>query len=192
MEQLNFNYFRRILYTLSVLLFVFQASALDTKRFDAPPPSRGQYLAFAKPSTLRYGTSPLPVDRRKLIVTPISQITVTTVIQENNASVKSTETGFPLYPVADTNSSSPIRPTAKLFQNLPNVAPPVALPLSDPFEEVNSLGINSTDELLQVFESSTFPSPRSNIQDIPFVPPYTVAPDNMRVSSGATYQRRQR
>ncbi|MDG1326491.1 MAG: hypothetical protein P8P49_12065 [Opitutales bacterium] len=192
MEQLNFKHFRRTLHILSVLFFVFQVSALDTKRFDSPPPARGQYLAFSKPITLRYGTSQLPVDRRKLIMTPISQITVTTVTRENNESENSIDSGFPLFPSPDKNSSSQIRPTAKLFQNLPNVAPPVALPLSDPFEEVNSIGINSTDELLQVFESSTFSSPRSSIQDIPFVPPYTVAPDNMRVSSGATYQRRQR
>ena len=76
MEQLNFNYFRRTLYTLSVLFFVFQASALDTKRFDAPPPARGQYLAFTKP--LLFGMElPRPVDRRKLIMPPTTNVSDT-------------------------------------------------------------------------------------------------------------------
>jgi len=192
MEQLNFNYFRRTLYTLSVLFFVFQASALDTKRFDVPPPARGQYLAFTKPITLRYGTSTPPVDRRKLIMPPTTQVSVTVVEKESNSSTSTQANDFPLFNPENTSTGAPDRPTVELFENLPSVAPPVSLPLTDPFQEMGSMGIDSTDELLEVFESSTLSTPRSRMQAIPFVPPYTIAPDNMRITNKATYQRRQR
>ena len=192
MEQLNFIFFRRTLYTLSVLFFVFKASALDTKRFDAPPPARGQYLAFTKPITLRYGTSTLPVDRRKLIMPPTTQVTVTIAEKESNSSASTQANDFPLFNPENTSTGAPNRPTVELFENMPTVAPPVSLPLTDPFQEVGSMGIDSTDELLEVFETSTLSTPQSRMQAIPFVPPYTIAPDNMRITNKATYQRRQR
>ena len=192
MEHLNLKLLLRTLYIISVLFFAFQVSAIDIKRFDAPPLARGEYLAFSKPISLRYGSSPLPVDRRTLIMPSGIQMVTTTVIQENNSTSNSASSGFPLFFPQDVNTTTQTRPTVELFPNMPTTAPPVALPLTDPFEEVNSLGINSTDELLEVFESSSFKSPRSSMQEMPFVPPYTVAPDNMRISSSATYQRRQR
>ena len=193
MEKINFKLLLRTSAILSVLFLVFQVRAIDTKRFDAPPLSRGEYLAFTKPINFRYGISPAKVDRTKLIMPPTIQIVTTTVKQESNSSTVSSETNdFPLLPFEDENSSSGTNMPPLNFPNIPNIAPPVGLPLTDPFEEVNSLGIDSTDELLEVFESSSMRTPRSSMQNIPFVPPYTVAPDNMRVTNKATYQRRQR
>lgn len=193
MEKINFKLLLRTSAILSVLFLVFQVRAIDTKRFDAPPLSRGEYLAFTKPINFRYGISPAKVDRTKLIMPPTIQIVTTTVKQESNSSTVSSETNdFPLLPFQDENSSSGTNMPPLNFSNIPNIAPPVGLPLTDPFEEVNSLGIDSTDELLEVFESSSMRTPRSSMQNIPFVPPYTVAPDNMRVTNKATYQRRQR
>lgn len=193
MEKINFKLLLRTSVILSVLFLVFQVRAIDTKRFDAPPPSRGEYLAFTKPINFRYGISPAKVDRTKLIMPPTIQIVTTTVEKETNSSIVSSETNdFPLLPFQDDNSSSGTYMPSLNFPNIPNIAPPVGLPLTDPFEEVNSLGIDSTDELLEVFESSSMRTPRSSMQNIPFVPPYTVAPDNMRVTNKATYQRRQR
>jgi hypothetical protein len=192
MEHLNLKLLSRASFLICALFFAFQASAIDTKRFDAPPLARGEYLAFTKPISFRYGSSPIPVDRRTLIMPSSIQVVTTTVIQENNSTTSPASTGFPLILPQDENATAQTRPMVELFQNIATTAPPVALPLADPFEEVNSLGINSTDELLEVFESSSFKSPRSSMQDLPFVPPYSVAPDNMRISSSATYQRRQR
>ena len=191
MEHLNLKLLLRTLYVISVLFFAFQASAIDTKRFDSPPLARGEYLAFTKPITLSYGTTALPVDRRKLIMPPSVVVVTTTVKEETKSASAPVQGDFPLLPYQDANSSSPSSPTAS-YRNIPMVAPPVSLPLSDPFQETNSLGVDSTDELLEVFESSMISPPRSRMQDIPFVPPYTIAPDNMRVTSKATYQRRQR
>jgi len=192
MEHLNLKLLLRTLYVISVLFFAFQASAIDTKRFDSPPLARGEYLAFTKPITLSYGTTALPVDRRKLIMPPSVVVVTTTVKEETKSASAPVQGDFPLLPYQDANSSSSPPPTAESYGNMPMVAPPASLPLSDPFQETNSFGVDSTDELLEVFESSTMSPPRSRMQGIPFVPPYTIAPDNMRVTSKATYQRRQR
>ena len=192
MEYLKFNIFIRTLWLTGVLFFVFQASALDMKRFDAPAPQRGKYLAFTKPVTLTYGSSPLPVDRRTLIMPPTIKVVTTNLSVDTNSTAQSDSIGSPELSSKMENQAMEERPPLELFQNIPAVAPPVSLPLSDPFEEISSVGIDSTDELLDVFESSSFSSPRGNVQDIPFVPPYTVAPDNMRITNRSTYQRRQR
>jgi hypothetical protein len=191
MEKLNLNLLFRISSLMSILFLVSQARAIDTKRFDAPPLPRGEYLAFTKPINLRYGISPLKVDRTKLIMPPTIQIVTTTVKTEDNSSISSTS-DYPLLPFEDDNSSSSAPMPPVKFSNIPNIAPPARLPLTDPFEDLNSIGIDSTDELLEVFESSSMRAPRTSMQNIPFVPPYTVAPDNMRVTNKATYTRRQR
>lgn len=192
MEHINFKIYTRILWLTGILFFVFQASALDMKRFDAPDLERGKYLAFTKPVSLTYGSSTLPIDRRKLISPSTIKIVTTTSIEESNSTVRAGTTVFPSIPSNLQDPSTTERPPVELFKNIPAVAPPISLPLTDPFEDVNSVGIDNTDELLEVFESSSFSSPRGSMQDIPFVPPYTVAPDNMRVTNRATYQRRQR
>ncbi len=184
--------FRTSLY-MSVLFSIFKASAIDTKRFDAPPLERGRYMAFSKPVNLRYGLSPLPVDRKKLIMPPTVTVSSNTVKIDENQSVSDSDNDFPLLSYDDNNVTTKVVPVTRNapIQAIPQIAPS-NLPLTDPFADINSLGIDSTDQLLEVFENSNLRAPRSSMQDIPFVPPYTVAPDNMRVTNRATYQRRQR
>ena len=57
------------------------------------------------------------------------------------------------------------------------------LPLADPFSAANSDAINSTDELMKVFDRSKIDAGNARIA-IPFVPPYTVAPESMKISLG--------
>jgi hypothetical protein len=175
------------------LFYGLALNGLDTKRFDAPPPKRPMYLTFAKPTPLRFSISPLPVDRNNIALparnpqlqnTVLSQITT-----DNNQTIPrlpSLSSGF------DQNSSSvpSLRPSN---QNpppfLPQLVPPSILPLSDPFQDLNSFGTDSTDELLQILESSDVGTSGSSLQVSPFVPPYTVAPDGLRIGSKATYRR---
>ena len=69
-----------------------------------------------------------------------------------------------------------------------------SLPLADPFEEMSNSSIDSTDDLMEVFESSS--SSQSMLQGqggiIPFIPPYSVTPDNLKITNRATYRRVQR
>jgi hypothetical protein len=191
MELSNLKFTLRTSFLMSVLFCFLQSSVILAKRFDAPQVSRSQYLAFSQPPTLRYESSPLPVDRRKLILPPSAIVVTTTLNQEVNAT-SSDGNDFPLIAFNDDNSSYQVKSKPMAPRNIPLLAPPVSLPLTDPFEDVGALGIDSTDELLEVFESSSLNTPRSSMQNIPFVPPYTVAPDNLRVTTRSTYQRRQR
>lgn len=191
MELSNLKFTLRTSFLMSVLFCILQSSVILAKRFDAPQVSRSQYLAFTQPPTLRYESSPLAVDRRKLILPPSAIVVTTTLNQEVNAT-SSDGNDFPLIAFNDDNSSYQVKSKPMAPRNIPLLAPPVSLPLTDPFEDVGALGIDSTDELLEVFESSSLNTPRSSMQNIPFVPPYTVAPDNLRVTTRSTYQRRQR
>ena len=191
MELSNLKFTLRTSFLMSVLFCILQSSVILAKRFDAPQVSRSQYLAFSQPPTLRYESSPLPVDRRKLILPPSAIVVTTTLNQEVNAT-SSDGNDFPLIAFNDDNSSYQVKSKPMAPRNIPLLAPPVSLPLTDPFEDVGALGIDSTDELLEVFESSSLNTPRSSMQNIPFVPPYTVAPGNLRVTTRSTYQRRQR
>jgi len=178
------------------VVFLFYSLALhglETKRFDAPPPKRPTYLSFAKPAPLRFSISPLPVDRLNIALPagkPIVQTTVTQISTDGNQTaslpVPSMPAGY------DQNSSS--TPT---FQSpkkdpspfLPQLVPPGSLPLSDPFQDLDAFGADSTDELLRILENSDVGASGSSVQASPFVPPYTVAPDGLRMSSRGTYKR---
>jgi len=179
------------------IVFLFYGLALhglETKRFDAPPPKRPTYLSFAKPTPLRFSISPQPVDRLN-IARPASQpIVQSSVVSQVSAEANRTASQpVPsITPQYDQNSSS-----APDFQSppenpspfLPQLVPPASLPLSDPFQDLDAFGADSTDELLRLLENSDMGSSGSSFQASPFVPPYTVAPDGLRMSSKATYKR---
>jgi hypothetical protein len=67
--------------------------------------------------------------------------------------------------------------------------PPDILPLSDPFDAVDPFGADSTDELLRLIESSNVGGTSSSLNSAPFVPPYTIAPDGMRMTNKSSYRR---
>jgi hypothetical protein len=114
-----------------------------------------------------------------------------TVVTQNDSNLSSeSQPDFPLIGGADNNATA-TTPSFRPLANPSYNSGPV-LPLSDPFNGVDSSSVNSTDELLQVFESTDFDTPRTTFQNIPFVPPYTVTPDSMRMTNRATYQRIQR
>ena len=187
MDYLKFKNFTRISIGLSILFFIFKASAIDTKRFDAPPLARPQYLTFTQPQDLRYKEVHPDVDRRKLLMPSDMKLVTVTVVTDSNTTYQN-QPEFPLIGDDSNSSQNAFKPLANPVMPRSN---PV-LPLSDPFSGVDSSSVNSTDELLQVFESSSFNSPRQSMQNIPFVPPYTITPDSMRMTNRATYQRIQR
>jgi hypothetical protein len=173
------------------IIFLFYGLALhgfETKRFDAPAPKRPTYLSFAKPVSLRFSISPLPVDRNNIALPASAPAVQTTIV--NQISPEANQTGSlstpstPSMPPRYDQNSSQVPPSF-----LPQMMPPSTLPLSDPFEDLDSFGADSTDELLRIIENSDVGPSGSSFQASPFVPPYTVAPDGLRMSSKATYKR---
>lgn len=197
MEKLSYNHSSKILALLGVLsLFSsLEVFGLDTKRFDAPPPERPSYLTFAKPTPLRFSISPLPVDRLKLILppTPIARNAPNSVGHlDNNTTVVPPAGVLPTASLDANASTAPQSYPQIPSPFLPQIAPPDSLPLSDPFENLNSFDVDSTDELLRILESSDGGSPSSSTVPTAFVPPFTVATDGMRISTKATYRRVER
>ena len=192
MNYLKTKHLLRTSFILGFLLFTFKVSAIDTKRFDAPPLARPEYLTFSQPQELRYKSIAPSADRRKLLLQSDMKIVTVTVVSSNDAnSSANSQPDFPLIGNEDNRSSSTQPAYRPLSASSLSNSNPV-LPLSDPFGGMNTTSVNSTDELLQVFETPDFDTSRSRMQNIPFVPPYTVTPDSMRMTNRATYRRIQR
>ena len=193
MEKQNFYHSTKILALFGVfsLFYGFRANALDTKRFDAPPPERPSYLTFANPAPLRFSISPLPVDRLRLNLPPKPIVKLPLSTQSTaDANATSSPSGPSPATNADNNASTDPQPFPRIPSSFfPQAAPQDSLPLSDPFESINSLDVDSTDELLRILETSDGNIPSSSLVPTPFVPPFTVASDGMRISSKATYRR---
>ena len=195
MEKQNLYHSTKILALFGVfsLFYGFRANALDTKRFDAPPPERPSYLTFAKPTPLRFSISPLPVDRLNLHLPPkpiVKKTLVTSTVVDNNQTLSLPEPSLIPPATTDANASTGAQssPPAQ-YPFFPQAAPQDSLPLSDPFDSINSFDVDSTDELLRILESSDASQGRSSFAPTPFVPPFTVASDGMRIKSKATYRR---
>ncbi len=166
--------------------FIFTTSyAFDTKRFDAPPPKRPGYLSFTSPQKLRFAPAPIVADRSSLIL-PMT-ITISTENDSGDANASLKEIEFPVNDYADSPAGDSEIDDARELE-IPKIAPPIELPMADPFAGGNSDAINSTDELMKVFDQSRIEVGNSRIA-IPFVPPYTVAPESMKISSRSTYRR---
>jgi hypothetical protein len=65
------------------------------------------------------------------------------------------------------------------------------LPAPDPFsDDETSSSIDSTDDLLNLFEQSNKNQTiNTGYNMIPFIPPFTSAPDNLRVETRASYRK---
>jgi hypothetical protein len=150
---------------------------IDLKKFDAPVPERDKYLSFNAPPSLRYIPVPLAADRSNLISTD-KKPTKSAPPKDSNASSK------PDFPIVTYTTE----PQAKSPSFIPQSAGS-SLPLADPFEGVSRTNVGSTDELLNVFEDMKVDSRTVRVNAIPFIPPYTVAPDNLKIGTKATYRR---
>jgi hypothetical protein len=155
----------------------FQSWGLDLKKFDAPPPARERYLTCKAPPSLHFTPVPLAADRMQLI-------SVATPTSKPSPKVEDNASSEPDFPIV-TYSTEPHR-------NAPSFIPQSAsssLPMADPFEGVSGANVGSTDELLNVFEDLKVDSRTVRVNAIPFIPPYTVAPDNLKIGTKSTYRR---
>ena len=157
---------------------------VNLKRFDAPPIERAKYLTFKAPTALRFATVEMEVDRLKLISPDL--VDVSTGTSEGADANKSEVPEFPIV----TYSTDPEKPQVSSPATItPLSSPPSSLPLADPFEGVMGTNVGTTDELLNVFEEMNVNNRSVRLNAIPFIPPYTVAPDSLKIGTKATYRR---
>lgn len=153
------------------------------------------YLAFHSPPKLAFSPLVASADRGTLLRlgNPISSLTASSTDDVN----ASDQVEFPLtaYGDSDTNQSAiyqipKISEEPVLESSNPNLLPP-----ADPFvaPQTTSYGsINTTDELMKVFEEEMDSTRSTNQTGFQFLPPYTLERGNMLMKSGATYTRMQR
>jgi hypothetical protein len=193
MYTLSLTKFLRFTLIIGAFFSFIFLHGFETKRFDAPPPVQPKYLSSIRPPSLSYGSPVFVVDRRNLILPPSMQpdISASSTDLSNDENKSSAQPEFPLISFEDNSTNFPVLPVVQnsMPMQLPMKAPSQSLPLSDPFDDVSSQQINSTDELLQIFEQSSSTMQNRTTQSLPFIPPYSVAPDSMRVSAKATYKR---
>jgi len=92
---------------------------------------------------------------------------------------------FPLTSYGDDDSAAEIN-------NDTDIQDP--LPPSDPFIglELESTGVDSTDQLIQLFENLEKSGNPSSRVSVDFIPPYSTDSGNFRLESSASYKRRVR
>ena len=168
----------------------------ETKRFDAKPSERLKYLNYMMPKELRFSEPALEVDRGNLLVLDKVQPVAdkTELIVESN---QSSSPSFPIVPYEesdfddsiDINSPDPFI----IEEDTGSILEQESLPLADPFQEMSNSSVNTTDDLLDVFEQSTNNSGKSSPgMMIPFIPPYSSMPDNLIMTNQSSYRRVQR
>ena len=185
----NFYTFRSlsncILFLFSVQ-FVF--SFTETKRFDAKPTPRAKYLVNTRPPVLRYA-DPVVVADRRVLLSLASLPSVPTPVVEQNAT---TQPDIPLIPYGQDEMPITSAPEpSTLPESIPMLNNDAVLPAPDPFQESATSGsINSTDDLLNLFEQrNKVQSSPFGYNTIPFIPPFTSAPDNLRLETRASYRK---
>jgi len=162
-------------------------SFVETKRFDAKPTPRAKYLVNTRPHTLRYADSVVIADRRLLLSLPTLTTTPQPVVEQN--ATKQPEIPLIAYGQDEVPAFENPASTLTTDGNIKEGSP--ILPAPDPFsEDEASSSIDSTDDLLNLFEQSNKNQTiNSGYNMIPFIPPFTSAPDNLRVESSASYRK---
>ena len=162
-------------------------SFVETKRFDAKPTPRAKYLVNTRPQILRYADPVVIADRRALLSLTAIPAPAPPVVEQNvtKPEIPLIAYGQDEFSIYDDDPTS-MPSNSKSMQEDDSV-----LPSPDPFaEDEASSSINSTDDLLNLFEQSNKnQNMTSGYNVIPFIPPFTSAPDNLRVESSASYRK---
>jgi len=142
------------------------------------------YLSFHSPPKLIFHEVPALADRTNLqmLGAPVAN-SIVEVTVDLNKTIETSE--FPLTSY-DENSASTIED---------EVGSPELLPPVDPFTDfsIDSSGVDSTDELIQIFENMNKSSDVSSSRTaVNFIPPYTLDSGNFKIESRANYTRRVR
>ena len=162
-------------------------SFVETKRFDAKPTPRAKYLVNTRPQILRYSDPVVIADRRVLLSLSTLSTAPQPVVEQN--ATKQPEIPLIAYGQDEIAIFEDPESIPKTNRSMEAVSP--VLPSPDPFsEDETSSSIDSTDDLLNLFEQSNKNQTiNTGYNMIPFIPPFTSAPDNLRVESRAIYRK---
>ena len=142
------------------------------------------FLTFHAPPKLRFHEVPATADRSNLLRlgTPVSQ-TFEVTKDEDNATSKVEE-----FPLTSYGEDADVSASGKDSDGLD------FLPPADPFTDYNlgDSSVDSTDQLIQLFENLEKSGNPSSRVSVNFIPPYSTDSGNFKVQSRASYTRRVR
>ena len=142
------------------------------------------FLAFHAPPKLRFHEVPITADRSNLLRlgSPVSQ-TIEVIDNDDNATSKVEEFPLTSYGEDDDISESGNNSDELDF-----------LPPADPFSDYNlgDSSLDSTDQLIQLFENLEQSGNQPSRVSVNFIPPYSTDSGNFKVQSSASYTRRVR
>lgn len=142
------------------------------------------FLTFHPPPKLHFHEVPAKADRFSLLTlgNPVSQ-SVDVVIVEGNSTTEVSEFPLTSYNDEETVPASDETTDAQDF-----------LPPADPFTdfEMDSAGVDSTDQLMQLFENLEKSGNPSSRVSVNFIPPFSTDSGNFKIESRASYTRRVR
>jgi hypothetical protein len=170
--------------TLSLTFLSGVLSDFDSSLTLSGEVKKNCFLSFHSPPKLRFHEVPATADRLNLLTLgdPVSK-TVDEVILEDNESIEVSE--FPLTSYGDDEKDLTVddQPTNQ------DILPP-----ADPFAdyELGSSGVDSTDQLIQLFENLEKTGNSSSRVSVNFIPPYSTDSGNFKIESRASYTRRVR
>lgn len=160
--------------------FILLQGSLPSILAATKEPNHG-YLSFHAPPKLRFHEVPATADRSNLLRlgSPVSRV-VEITLSEDNASTELSE--FPLTSYDGEELSPSLNDSAD------------ALPPADPFIDysMESSSIDSTDQLIQIFENMEKSGRPSSRTAVNFIPPYTLDSGNFSIESRSSYTRRVR
>lgn len=161
------------------------AGFIETKRFDAKPVPRSKYLRFVKPPVLQFSDPVVQADRSMLLTLSIPSSNPNV----SNFSPSNDSNSTPEIPVISYGDDQVI-PGEDIISPTTTAQSESILPSADPFDESETSPVlDSTDDLLDIFEQDGPHDTRLHYNAIPFIPPFTSAPDNLKIESKASYRK---
>ena len=173
------------LLTLPCLTFLFLGLfPIESSHSLSGQVKKNCFLAFHSPPPLRFHEVAETADRSNLLTLgkPVSQNFEINIV-DGNKSVQVNEFPLTSYGDDENESSSDILPDNHNF-----------LPPADPFSEfgIGDSNIDSTDQLIELFENLEKSGSSSSRVTVNFIPPYSSDSGNFRIQSSSSYIRRNR
>ncbi len=142
------------------------------------------YLSFHSPPRLSFHEVPAVADRSNLLRLPSPTVdSVELVVTENNSSAEISE--FPLTSYGEEDIDLEVLDGPETSETLPP---------SDPFVDFTIGGseVDSTDQLIQLFENMERSGNTPLSASVNFIPPYATDTANFKIQSTSRYTRRAR
>ena len=180
MDMKNIKY----LLLLSTVGLFFELPSNDSRSVLSAEVKKNCFLSFHSPPRLRFHEVPAKADRSNLLMlgNPISHNNNDPIVEEN-ATSEAEE--FPLTSYGEDE----FEPTNDKRNDDLDFLPP-----SDPFVDydASSLSVDSTDQLIQLFEDLEKSGNSSPNVSVNFIPPYSTDNGNFKIESRSSYIRRAR